>query len=825
MAIFDFNNFNHRTVVKLAPDAFVTINGALGGRIVTSLNKNGTQDVDLQGGIISINANSTITSPGAGKASIQIVAPDYAGVHSRDSSNSSGYWVTLPSGVKVPYIIPMMEVQIFMKGRYLVNQQGINNPIYYRVFWGFITDVTEEYHDGVNTLSVQCNDMLWWWNYQKLNVSPNEWSASVGGPSINKFSTILKGMNPWDIIKTLTYETQWSTDDGSATYAFIQTKRSSYANLPKFGNLPVELIGSLAIKMNEYWNKRFNFFGESLQIEMFGLTNRINIYKDPQSDAISGSTNDSSKSNVAAGSTEASLKYNPKSKPIDPNISLDYNLLARVQPFSDIDLFAAGSESLEMSKLDIAKKVCDASKMEFYLDTNGIIVFKPPFYNMDVTKGNINYYVIDPSDVLNFSSGINADAICTYLELTAPASQNLPNHTEVLQGLHIDWDLLLRYGLRYQKGNVQYGNDATSLSLIAAAEMTRMNSEATTGHVSIPIRPELRMGYPIYLTHKDVYFYVTGITHSFNFGSGATTDLSLTAKRERIYDFTGELTSDLPIQVNTSDNSAVTSSTITGRVLRGFVQKFVEKNEFINDTTSNPSLHNADKEAKKLQDVIDPAAAKMYSDKEDHLRLTGVMAGPKFNGAYKLVPAALTGTSLDGTTQNPDISNATGDKSTVMSNQMLMITKDTIPYTDYRGYRHIGAFPYGANLILKDSVTLGPLNDSVTSKLDNQADAVTNTSKISGAATGTPTTPNEVNTQTKTDGRPVNWTYGFQQNTPNNTSGNSFTYYNTATALVIADKKSPFAPPPAGATNINGAYIINPNGTVNNTYVWPNGGR
>ena len=301
--------------------------------------------------------------------------------------------------------------------------------------------------------------------------------------------------------------------------------------------------------MNEYWNKRFNFFGESLQVEMFGLTNKIDLTKDPLSDAISSSTNDSTKSQVAAGANESSPKYNSFA---NPNISLDNNLLARVQPFSDIDKFSVGSESMELTKLEIAKKVCDASKMEFYLDTNGIVVFKPPFYNMDVTQGNIDYYVIDPSDVISFSSGLNTDAICTYLELTAPKSQNIPNHTEVMQGIHIDWDLMLRYGLRYQTGSVQYGNDQTSLSLIAAAEMTRMNSEATTGHVSIPLRPELRMGYPVYITHKDVYYYVTGITHSFSFGSGATTDLALTAKRERIYDFTGELTSDLPIKIDTS---------------------------------------------------------------------------------------------------------------------------------------------------------------------------------------------------------------------------------------------------------------------------------
>ena len=51
------------------------------------------------------------------------------------------------------------------------------------------------------------------------------------------------------------------------------------------------------------------------------------------------------------------------------------------------------------------------TQMEFYEDLNGSIVFKPPFYNLDVTKGDVPFYVVDPKDIINYSSSTNTDTI------------------------------------------------------------------------------------------------------------------------------------------------------------------------------------------------------------------------------------------------------------------------------------------------------------------------------------------------------------------------------------------------------------------------------
>ena len=635
MAIFDLNDFNYRKVIKLAPDAFITINGAFGGRVISPINKDAAQTIDIQGGVISINVNSAVNPPGSGRANIQIVAPEYTGFHTRSTSSSSGYWITLPSGVKVPYFMPMMEVQIFMKGRFLYSADTINppNPVYYRTFWGFITEVTEDYNAGLTTLSIQCTDMLGWWRYQKLTISPNHFTNvfTEGNVADGAFPTIFRNKNPWQIITQLLYETQWLSPDGKATYNFIYPKLSNTPIPPYVGDIPDKAIGVLALKMSQYWQNRFNFFGESMNVEMFGLTKQID---------------DQAIENIRQTITEGvdianSKKYNSM---VDPDISLDYNLLARVQPFGDFNLYGMGAESLEMTKLEIAQKVCEQTQMEFYVDLNGIIVFKPPFYNLDVTKGDIPYYVVESKDVINYSSSINTDHICTYLELTAPPFQQIPNEVQLI-GFHIDWEMMLRYGLRFHTGSCQYGNDSKSLSLLAAAELTKINSEATTGHVSIPLRPEIRMGYPVYIAHKDVYFYITGISHSFSFGSAATTDLTLTAKRERIYDYTGEF---LPGE---------------GRVVKGFVQKY--KKFTGTDTDVTTALNNnvnaialkdfSSQNAKFQLGFDDPAYLKSSNAKEDYLRVTQAKSGPQLNGTYEFVPAELT-SSLNATTTNGDMS-------------------------------------------------------------------------------------------------------------------------------------------------------------------------
>ena len=179
--LFTIKEFKHRNVLKLAPDAFVTINGGVKGKVVVPVESSGStavkKDKKCESGISSINVSAAIT-PGSGKANIEIIAPQYKGLH-------EDYYVTLPTGVKVPYFI-MMEVKVYMKGFFL-DASDSYKPKYYPVFWGFITEVTESYNAGNYTISLVCSDMLSFWKYTNIIVVPGQPGGAGYGPTASGF--------------------------------------------------------------------------------------------------------------------------------------------------------------------------------------------------------------------------------------------------------------------------------------------------------------------------------------------------------------------------------------------------------------------------------------------------------------------------------------------------------------------------------------------------------------------------------------------------------------------------------------------------------------
>ena len=65
-------------------------------------------------------------------------------------------------------------------------------------------------------------------------------------------------------------------------------------------------------------------------------------------------------------------------------------------------------------------------------------------------------------------------------------------------------------------------------------------------------------------------------------------------------------------------------------------------------------------------------------------------------------------TSVDGSR----LVGAEYRKNTTRSvSELVYFTQDSVPFTDASGYQHIGAFPYGANLSLNDSMELQDLTD------------------------------------------------------------------------------------------------------------------
>jgi hypothetical protein len=390
--------------------------------------------------------------------------------------------------------------------------------------------------------------------------------------------------------------------------------------------------------------------------------------------------------------------------------------VSQVQPYGAFNIYDGGSSGLENTKLEIATEVCAQTEMEFYLDTNGTVVFKPPFYNMDVENSSTDTYTIKPKDIINFSNDVNTDSICTYLEVYGPREQFDPSLDSI--GYHIDFDLIKKFGLRYQKLDLRYGNTPDQIRLLAAAKMAKINGRAFTGSVSIPMRPEIRLGYPVYISHIDAYYYVTGINHSFSFGGAATTTLSLEFRRDRVF----------------SDGSV--KGTSPGDVLAGYVYRYTGKNDPLQFAEQKIDDSPASPKEEESKTDIETALGENDVKKWESLRDGNVISGPRPSGLYEIDKGKLNHTQ-----------SGTG-KTVVQSNELIMLsfpksgtdsTGESVPFTDLRGYRHIGAFPYGANLSLVDKDTRAADLSAPTEKSKQEAAAVTDAAPAS--STGSPSSP------------------------------------------------------------------------------------
>jgi hypothetical protein len=252
-----------------------------------------------------------------------------------------------------------------------------------------------------------------------------------------------------------------------------------------------------------------------------------------------------------------------------------------------------------------------------------------------------------------------------------------------------------------------YGMNGKQLRMIAAAEMARRNGQAFTGGVSIPLRPEMRLGYPVYIEHIDTCYYVTGITHSVVFGSSATTDLSLQFRRERIFE---DGTSGLP-------------NVKYGDVLKGCVMrnKEAEARKSIDELKVIWQQYKdtgkiSEEQAKRLginqslqknSPVFDSFMEDMFNEMEKDriLSVTNIQEKPGQLGYWKIDRAKSVKMS------DSQVKSGTPDATT--NNELVIMTDTSIPYTDIMGYRHIGALPYGANLSLIEGQGLLNMMDIV----------------------------------------------------------------------------------------------------------------
>lgn len=482
---------NFRPTVVHSPDAIVYINGEadLVGCPVCK------KKFDLSKYITSVTVDLSVdSSPGSASVSLSIPR------HIVDDFFFDGE----------PIISEMMEIEIYAKGYYLV--EGL--PQYYPIFWGLTTEISDNYSGGEHTVTIQCNDILKWWELSKMNINP-AFTGESGQMGRSLFGNVFFGMNPYDVIFTL----------ANQAFGDVVVGTGSLTSLVKEAGQKGVFTSALTDIMS-YWQDRFSRIRSNLLL--YGV-NGAAVRGDSLYNAYNNNKASLGKP-IASSAIRAGSKQSGEQPVFDPASANVVAFRTQVMNAGQINFF----QSEYQTKLELANSAKEAIGFEFYMDVTGDIVFKPPFYNLDVLANKPVSWIQD-IDIIDWNFSASEAEVVTQLTIQGNFTGNADyglNTEELTPYTSVtDYHLLRKYGWRSHTFNSEFMGDTQLMFYHGLDVLDRINSKRHHATITIPMRPELRLGFPIYIAPKDQMWYISGISHNIAFGSRATTTLTLTARR------------------------------------------------------------------------------------------------------------------------------------------------------------------------------------------------------------------------------------------------------------------------------------------------------
>ncbi|MFA5999476.1 MAG: hypothetical protein WC783_00645 [Candidatus Paceibacterota bacterium] len=547
------------SVLHHAPDAMVLINQS--DKIE---NKTGIviEKKDINRKLLRLNCDLSMRkTPGSGSFVLQV------------PYNEAGYFEDGYASIPL-----FSEVNFYIKGRFPVkgNHDVYNRAIkdydmlnavypYYHVFWGVVTSMSQDKTpEGENSITYQCADILRFWEVALINLKSG--AASVISPPQGQ-GGLTSGANAFTIynnkffdqsvykildylatnvmgemigsegfitqvnrIKTIENENSKRTNEttpGKKTKATDKTSKEK----KKERDVEVEVDADkkpldISKGMRDYWQERFKSAGTKLRIYGYESEEKYKELEDVNK----------AKSTTALDGDLELFNFDVTKFP-NPSESI----IKKITPYAFSDLSVSLFQSDYQSKLAIANQIAETLLYEFYMDTNGELIFKPPFFNMDVRR--YPPYIINDIDITSSNVVEEEQDIYTLVDVTG----NFGSYTagnKFIGARFFNTHLAQKFGIRPYKYHGEFIRSAAHAWYYANAYMALHNARVfLTSQMSIYIRPELRLGFPVYVPSKEMYFYITGIAHSVDFTArNASTTLTLEAGRRRLR---GQLSKDV----------------------------------------------------------------------------------------------------------------------------------------------------------------------------------------------------------------------------------------------------------------------------------------
>ncbi len=549
-----------REIIKTAPDLLVFFEG------LPYLVNYFVHDAKTKNDYTLVTHNDFVTSFNAGydtdllvpSASIQLQVP-----------NNQKHLFQMPGGNNL--LQTMMQVQVYAKGYYFGND---GSTLLRRVFKGIVSHVAYSDDGKMLQISVQCYGVLHLMELMQVDLSPAVISNSP--LPVVPFKTQLAMCNPYLMLLTM-FVRAISTEG-----FYINTIAGGGEIKSQNDPFHQSVVQGYMAKWQEILNSL------RTDVHIYGLTykdnptTKGNITPSPVQNQVDKNTQAAAFDQYCAKTEAGQVADFAVKTPSDGS-----------QPFPAIrqylpDMEVAGIQLLNgkiINRLDEIRQILRIILYEGYQDVDGKIIFKPPLYNLDVT--NIGYetnttpsassgsagattpvqagspttptnpatnpsnpiieinatnnpFVIYLSEIVSEQETEDQAAIKT-TRMTVQGNweptfqfggqQNLLETVE-----YIDIPKLQKFGLREEPtrpcGWFRDG-DKFGLFAFAAAETVRNNRGYRTYTVTIPMRPELKLGFPCFIPHRDLYGYIKSIQIQYNQGGTATMQVSLDGLRRR----------------------------------------------------------------------------------------------------------------------------------------------------------------------------------------------------------------------------------------------------------------------------------------------------
>jgi hypothetical protein len=212
--------------------------------------------------------------------------------------------------------------------------------------------------------------------------------------------------------------------------------------------------------------------------------------------------------------------------------------LKKALPFKNNLKVPARLEGDYRSKADLAEEVARNLFFEFYFDTNGHFVLKPPFYNISISEDDAAY-IVEDYHLVSLSTNDTVDGIITRVTTTGDYQEapfRLPE--ELTFGTYQDLSLIRDYGVHAQQlQSVIFIRSLQDSIDFGQAYMTRANQSLKNASITITGRPEIRLGTSLYLKPRDTVYYIKDISHQFNVKGQYTTTVTCIGARRIVYGY------------------------------------------------------------------------------------------------------------------------------------------------------------------------------------------------------------------------------------------------------------------------------------------------